>query len=83
MLAKSSENPKQQIEKAIDAYAKALRVYTEAELPQDWADTNYNLGMAYLMLAPFSENPRQQIEKAIEAYANALRLHTEAELPQA
>jgi tetratricopeptide (TPR) repeat protein len=67
---------------AIAAYANALRVYTEAELPQAWATTNNNLGIAYSDLAPFSANPAEQIEKAIAAYANALRVYTEAELPQ-
>ena len=59
---------------AIAAYANALRVYTEAELPQAWATTNNNLGNAYSALAPFSANPAEQIEKAIAAYANALRV---------
>ena len=59
---------------AIAAYANALRVYTEAELPQDWAGTNNNLGTAYSDLAPFCANPAEQIEKAIAAYANALRV---------
>ncbi len=67
---------------AITAYANALRVYTEAELPQDYAMTNNNLGTAYSDLAPFSANPAEQIEKAIANYANALRVRTEAELPQ-
>jgi CHAT domain-containing protein/tetratricopeptide (TPR) repeat protein len=82
-LAPFSANPAEQIEKAIAAYANALRVRTEAELPQDYAMTNNNLGNAYLALAPFSANPAEQIEKAIAAYANALRVRTEAELPQA
>jgi len=59
---------------AIAAYANALRVRTEAELPQAWATTNNNLGTAYSALAPFSANPAEQIEKAIAAYANALRV---------
>jgi len=59
---------------AIAAYANALRVYTEAELPQAWATTNNNLGAAYRALAPFCANPAEQIEKAIAAYANALRV---------
>ena len=68
---------------AIAAYANALRVRTEAELPQAWAGTHNNLGNAYRDFAPFSANPAEQIEKAIAAYANALRVYTEAELPQA
>jgi CHAT domain-containing protein len=67
---------------AIAAYANALRVYTEAELPQAWASTNNNLGNAYCELAPFSANPREQIENAIAAFRNALRVYTEAEQPQ-
>jgi CHAT domain-containing protein len=67
---------------AIAAYANALRVYTEAELPQAWATTHNNLGIVYSDLAPFCANPAEQIEKAIAACANALRVRTEAELPQ-
>jgi CHAT domain-containing protein len=67
---------------AIEAYTYALRVFTEANLPQEFAMTNNNLGTAYCKFAPFSENPKQQIENAIEAYTNALRVHTEAKLPQ-
>ena len=67
---------------AITAYANALRVRTEAELPQDYAMTNNNLGTAYNALAPFSAKPAEQIEKAIAAYAHALRVYTEGELPQ-
>jgi len=52
---------------AIAAYVNALRVYTEAELPQDYAMTNNNLGSAYSALAPFCANPAEQIEKAIAA----------------
>ncbi|MFM7388788.1 MAG: hypothetical protein ACKO5L_11595, partial [Bacteroidota bacterium] len=76
-LAPFSATPAEQIEKAIAAYANALRVYTEAERPQDWATTNNNLAAAYRALAPFSANPAEQIEKAIAAYANALRVYTE------
>ncbi|MFN9660960.1 MAG: hypothetical protein ACK6BC_11405, partial [Cyanobacteriota bacterium] len=68
---------------AIAAYRNALRFYTEAEQPQDYARTNNNLGTAYCALAPFSANPRKQIENAIAAYLNALRICTEAEQPQA
>ncbi len=67
---------------AITMYNNALRVYTEEELLQDWAMTNYNLGNAYCDLAPFFANPREQIENAIAAYLNALRVYTEAELPR-
>jgi tetratricopeptide (TPR) repeat protein len=69
-------------ENAIAAYRNALRVYTEAELPQDYAKINYNLGLAYRALARFSANPREQIENAIAACRNALRVYTEAEQPQ-
>ncbi len=73
-LAPFSANPAEQIEKAIAAYANALRVSTEAERPHYYAMTNNNLGTAYRALAPFSANPAEQIEKAIAAFANALRV---------
>ena len=66
---------------AIAAYVSVLQVYTEAELPDDWAMTNNNLGNAYRNLAHFSANPAEQIQKAIAAYANALRVRTETESP--
>ncbi len=81
-LAAYSENPKQEIEKAIKAFNNALHVRTEAELPQDWAATNSNLGNSYRSLSTYSENPKQEIENAIKAYNNALRVYTEAKLPQ-
>ncbi len=67
---------------AIEAYTNAMQIYTEDELPQDYAMTSTNLGIAYTKLAPFSENPTQLIENAIEAYTSALRIYTEDELPQ-
>jgi CHAT domain-containing protein len=75
-LAPFSENPKQEIESAIDCYRAALRVYKEIELPQAFATTQNNLGNAYSRLAPFSENPKQEIESAIDCYRAALRVRT-------
>ncbi|MCP9848138.1 CHAT domain-containing protein [Synechococcus sp. Lug-A] len=67
---------------AIEAYFNALRIYTEEQLPQDYAMTKTNLGSAYTKLTPFAENPKQLIKNAIEAYTSALRIYTEDEQPQ-
>jgi CHAT domain-containing protein len=80
-LAPFCANPREQIENAISAYRNALRVYTEAEQPEDWAVTNNNLGAAYRDLAPFSANPREQIENGIAAYHNALRVRDPVQRP--
>ena len=81
-LAPFSANPPEQIGNSIAAFRNALLVYTEAELPQDYAMTNNNLGNAYRELAPFSANPREQIGNAIAAFRNALLVYTETELPE-
>ena len=73
----------EEINKAIEAYEKALLSYTQAEQPQDWAAINNNLGNAYSALALFSDKPKEQITNAIAAYENALKVYTDKELPQA
>src|SRR5262249_17936400 len=37
----------QNLQRAIACYEAALRVYTQADFPQDWAMTQNNLGTAY------------------------------------
>ncbi|MCY7391951.1 MAG: CHAT domain-containing protein, partial [Leptolyngbyaceae cyanobacterium CAN_BIN12] len=75
-LSPFSDNPKQEIERAIASYLNALRVRKEAELPQGYAAIQNNLGSAYSRLAPFSDNPKQEIERAIASYLNALRVRS-------
>ncbi len=73
-----SANLREQIENAIDAYRKALRVDTEAELPQAWATTNNNLGSAYSNLAPFSAIHLRQIEHDLKVLSPGRRYADQA-----
>jgi len=73
----------EEINKAIEAYEKALLSYTQETRPQEWAAINNNLGNAYSALAHFSAKPKEQITIAIAAYENALKVYTDKELPQA
>jgi hypothetical protein len=40
------EHGSQLLDQAVSAYRSALEVYTQDDLPQDWADTQNNLGNA-------------------------------------
>ncbi len=65
---------------AIAGYEIALIVYTRTALPQDWAMTQNNLGIAYSdrIFGDKAEN----IELAISAYNAALSVYTRTALPQ-
>jgi tetratricopeptide (TPR) repeat protein len=69
---------------AIAAYRNALTVYSRAELPQDWATAQLNLGNAFLAEAKLAppHQARDLCEQALTAYADALQVQTRATLPQ-
>jgi tetratricopeptide (TPR) repeat protein len=67
------------LRKAIACFAVALRVYTEAAFPADWAMTQNNLGAAYAQLP--SGDRAANLAKAIACCEAALRVHTEADFP--
>jgi tetratricopeptide (TPR) repeat protein len=67
------------VQKAIDAYEGALRVYTEKDFPIDWAMTQNNLGNAY-STSPTGDRTAN-LQKAIAAYEAALRVRTEKDFP--
>jgi len=71
-----SENQK----RAIKCYEAALRVYTEADSPQDWAMTQNNLGNAYSRFPTGDRGDNQR--RAIECYEAALRVWNERDFPQ-
>jgi tetratricopeptide (TPR) repeat protein len=66
--------------KAIACYEAALRVYTEQELPQDWAMTQNDLGLVWSELP--TGDRAANLGEAIACYEAALRVRTEHELPQ-
>ena len=68
---------------AIEAYEAALTIYTEDDMPVDWAMTQNNIGTAY---ATQGERLGGQagidaLNAAIEAYEAALTVHTKDEMP--
>jgi tetratricopeptide (TPR) repeat protein len=71
------------LEEAVTAYRAALRVYTEAELPAQWAGTQNNLGNALSTQGERLGGAAgvARLEEAVTAYRAALRVRTEAELP--
>ena len=66
------------------AYEKALEVYTWAQLPQDWARTQNNLGSALseLGIRMRGEEGRQKLSQAVAAYEEALEVRTKESLPR-
>ena len=57
---------------------------TKADLPQSWAMTQNNLGIALYELGTRSggEEGRKLLEDAVAAYRSALEIYTKADLPQ-
>jgi tetratricopeptide (TPR) repeat protein len=68
----------------VNAYRNALEVYTRAQLPQNWAAAQENLGMALWDLARRSDGPQAAayLEQAAGAFRNALEVYTRQQLPQ-
>ncbi|MBG1243578.1 CHAT domain-containing protein [Nostoc sp. NZL] len=62
------------MEIAITGYEVALTVYTREALPQDWAMTQNNLGLAYR--ERIKGDRADNIENAIAAYTAALQVYT-------
>jgi len=68
------------LQRAIECYQAALRIYTEETAPQEWATTQNNLGTAYSDL-PTSDRG-ENLRRAIEYYEAALRVYTEEADPE-
>ncbi|MGQ0550544.1 MAG: hypothetical protein ACT4PY_12850 [Armatimonadota bacterium] len=64
---------------AIEYYRATLRVWTEADFPQDWALVQNNLGNACGQLP--TGDRAENLRKASECYQAALRVWTEADSP--
>ncbi len=69
----------QNLQQAIACYEAALRVYTEADFPQDWAMTQNNLGKAYSDLP--TGDRRANLHHAIACHQAAQRVYTETDNP--
>ena len=63
---------------------KALEIYTREHLPQDWAVTQNNLGVALRAHADRTEGPKgtELLAQAVSAYRSALEVRTREQLPQ-
>jgi tetratricopeptide (TPR) repeat protein len=67
------------LEKAMQCYQEALRVYTPEAAPFDYAMTQNNLGTAYRNLP--TGDRAANLEKAIHCYQEALRVYTPEAAP--
>src|SRR5262249_22202714 len=63
------------LKRAFACCKAALRVYTERDLPRDWAKTQNILGVAYLDLP--TGNSSANVKRAIACFKAALRVYTE------
>ncbi|MEM3846779.1 MAG: hypothetical protein QXU98_13875, partial [Candidatus Parvarchaeota archaeon] len=70
-----AENKKDSINREIDSYKKALKVYTLERHPQDYARTQNNIGTLYWELSRI-ENTKDNLHKAIDSYNEALKVYT-------
>ena len=69
---------------AVAAYRQALEVYTRETLPQQWAMTQNNLGIALRDqgIRTGGERGTQLLAEAVAAYRQALEVYTRETLPQ-
>ena len=67
------------LKRAIGCYEAALRVYTERNLPVQWAGMHNNLGNAYGELPTGDRG--ENLKRAIGCYEAALRMYTERNFP--
>jgi len=67
------------LRQAIDCCETALRAFTEADFPVEWAITQHNLGHAYSAVP--TGDRAANVQRAIECYEAAMRVFTEADFP--
>ena len=67
------------LEIAITGYSLALEVYAKDTFPEQWATTQYNLGLAYLYR--IRGEKAENLERAITAYRAALEVRTKEAFP--
>ena len=68
---------------AVSAYRSALEVRTREQLPQDWAQTQSNLGNALRHQADRTEGPKgaELLAQAVAAYQSALDVYSAEAFP--
>ena len=83
-VARRARGPPNTATKPSYAYRNALQVYTREQLPQEWAMTQNNLGVALIDLGRRVEGRRaaEMLNQAVEAYRNALQVYTRDALPK-
>ena len=67
------------LQRAIECFEAALRVYTERDFPVQWAATQNNLGIAYRNL--LTGDRGANLQRAIGCFEAALRVYTERDFP--
>jgi tetratricopeptide (TPR) repeat protein len=68
------------LEEAVAIYREALKEYTQARVPLNWAMTQTNLGIALQTLGE-RESGTAKLEEAVAAYREALKEYTQARVP--
>ena len=68
----------------MEACRRALAVFTRDDLPQRWATTQNNLGIALMRLGERQEGAEgaRRLAEAVEAHRQALAVRTRDDLPQ-
>ena len=75
----ANTHPEEGIQKTIEAFKEALKVYTLEKFPVEYAQTINSLGTAYRDLPIDSEI--KNLQKAIEAFKEALKVYTLEKFP--
>jgi len=73
-------SPSDNMEKAVTAFAMALRHYKREDDPSTWASLKAAIGMVYSKLQ--TNNAINYLSKSIRSYEEALQVFTEAEYPE-
>ena len=76
---KNRDRKRDNVEKAIKAYQLALEVYDPKKSSEQWAQTQSNLGNAYL--SRVKGRKQENLRSAIECYQLALKVHTHKNYP--
>ena len=72
------------LEQSAQAFEHTLEVYTQADLPQQWARAQNNLGQVYVFEGRIASGDRAiaLFDQAAHAFQNALQVYSRTDLPQ-
>lgn len=77
-LAIMNEEPKKNLQEAIEHFNNALEFYNVEETPFDYASSHYNLGLTYFNLTKFDEeNKKENLLDSIFHFEKTLEVYTE------